>query len=193
MNENETEFKNAVLDEISACPLLPFFRWAPALGESQWVLYSPRWRTVEQRGFALDTTKRILRQYFFALLRKDLYTASDPASNFFPHMKVIAGIDKYEPDVVDTQPLRYNQSGELIPPTIVGSGVARINPEWMEAQYEVVLQAPEYGFDLSSIRQNSKIEVRQGNDEAGNIFVMMKIRLPGHATDGVKQLEKIRQ
>lgn len=193
MNENEIEFRNVVLDEISACPLLPFFRWAPTLGNSQWALRSPHWRTVEERNYALDGVKRIIRRYFFALLRKDLYLASDHSDRFVPGLKIIVGRDRWtEHDILDTQPLRCDKPGELINPFIVGSGMAKINPQWTDAKLELEFQAPEYPFDVSLIRQSAKVEVRQGNDAVGHIFVMIRIILPTHATDGVRRMTVVR-
>jgi len=196
--ETETEFRDATLDEISKCPLLKFFRWGRALSEKQWVLYTPRWQAdkPEHRALVLDSTKRLIRRYIFALLRADLYTASDPADDLVPWLKTIAGPDRVAGDgIEDRQPLRYNESGELISPVVVGSGVARINPEWSDAKYELILQAQEYDYDydLWTVGQNTKLEVKQDIDAAGYIFVMIKICLPVHGTEGgVKKIEVVR-
>jgi len=195
MNEIETEFRDATLNEISKCPLLKFFRWGRALSESKRVLYSPHWRAdkPEHRAQALDSTKHLIRSYIFALLRAELYTASDPADNLVPWLKSIAGPERVLDGIEDRYPLRYNENGDLISPAVVGSGVAQINPEWTEAKYELIIQAQEYEYDWWTVSQDTKLEVRLGNDDAGYLFVVIKLCIPVHSTEGVKKIEVSRE
>lgn len=189
---NEIEFRDAVLDEIENCPLLPFFHWLNSPGKNAWELHSQRWSNQAGQEASLDATKRLTRKYLFAALRSDLYAASDP-DNFSvmdrcPGYRIIGGPDRTENVVgaiIDHAPLRFNNPGEFISPFTTDDMRAKYNPEWGNAKNEVLLYAPEFTIFKSTIRANCKIkaELRQG--DGGSSYVALQLRLPAHVTEQV--------